>query len=140
VKHIDTGHQLEQFSGHVWHAADAGRTEADPPWVGLCVADELGNILGRECRVDHQHERHGHEPGDRRNVTCERKGEPAIQGRVDRVDRSNEQYRVSVGRRTDDRLRGQVRAGARFVLNDDLLTQAFRQPRRQAWLACGTGS
>jgi hypothetical protein len=45
MKHIDAGHQLKQFSCHVRHAADAGRTEADLPGIGLCVADELGNII-----------------------------------------------------------------------------------------------
>ena len=50
--------------------------------------------------------------------------------RVDDGGRAEEQQRVAVGRRIGHRLDGKAAAGARPVLDDDLLAEPLRQPRR----------
>src|SRR5205814_8366389 len=46
------------------------------------------------------------------------------------VRRGNQQQRIAVGRRRDDRLRRDIAAGTRSVLYDDLLADALRQRLR----------
>jgi hypothetical protein len=45
---------------------------------------------------------------------------------IDRVDRSDEEQRVAIGRRTHHRLRSKVAGRARPVLDDKWLAQALR--------------
>src|SRR5262249_11941349 len=46
---------------------------------------------------------------------------------IDRVDRSHEEERIAIGRRTHDRLRSNVAGGTRPVLDDERLPKPLRQ-------------
>src|SRR5207237_8611652 len=54
--------------------------------------------------------------------------ELAIEHRLDRVTRSDQQERIAVGRRTHDRLGADIAAGAWPVLDDKWLAEPLRQP------------
>src|ERR1041384_7452547 len=47
---------------------------------------------------------------------------------IDRIRRHDLQQRVAIGRRLGDHLGADVAAGARAILDDELLAEALRQP------------
>ena len=65
---------------------------------------------------------------DRFNITNEIEIKLGIERRVDSVRRRDEKECVAVGGRPHDRLRGDIAAGARPVLDNELLTERLRQP------------
>ena len=65
---------------------------------------------------------------DRRDVADEIEIELVVERRVDRVRRADQEERVAIRGRTHDRLGGDIAAGARPVLDDELLAEPLRQP------------
>ena len=96
--------------------------------IGLGIADELRNRLGRQHGIDRHDERHALDAGDRRDIAHENKIEVVVERRVDRRRRADEEKRVTVGGRMGDRIGADVGAGARPVLDNELLAEALRQP------------
>jgi len=71
MNHVDAGHHLEQFAGHVGRRAVAGGRHVEFAGVGLGVGDEFGNGLGRN-RWIHLHDvRKTDETSNRRDVVDE---------------------------------------------------------------------
>ena len=68
--------------------------------------------------------------GDRREVAQKIETELVVERRVDRVVGADHQQRVAVGRRARDRLGRDVAAGARLVLDDELLGELLGQRLR----------
>ena len=71
---------------------------------------------------------HAADARDRRDVADEIEIELVVERRVDRVRRSDQEERVAVRRRAHDRLGADIAAGARPVLDDELLAEPLRQP------------
>jgi len=71
---------------------------------------------------------HDHNAGDRRDVADEIEVELVIERRVERVRRNGHEERIAIRCRTHDRLRGDITAGARPVLDDELLAEPLREP------------
>ena len=109
-------------------AADAGRRHIDLAGIGLGIGDELGTRLGRKRRIDHHDERRTGDACDRRDVADEIEIEIVVERRIDGVRRRGHKKRVAVRRRPHDRLGGEICAGARPVLDDELLAEPLRQP------------
>jgi hypothetical protein len=65
---------------------------------------------------------------DRSNVAMEIEFEILIERRVPGVGRSSEEQRVAVRRRSHHRFRREIAAGARPILDDERLTETFREP------------
>ena len=63
---------------------------------------------------------------DRRDVADEIEIELVVERRVDRVRRAGHEKRVSVRRRTHDRLGGDIGTSTRPVLDDELLAEPLR--------------
>src|SRR5262249_33712566 len=63
-----------------------------------------------------------------RDVADEIEIELVVERRVDRVESTDQEQRVAVGRGTHDRLSGDIAAGARTVLDDERLTEPLREP------------
>jgi hypothetical protein len=77
----------------------------------------------------HLHEvGHAQQPRDRRNVANEVETELVVQRCIGRVGNGDRKQRVPVWRGTNDRFGGNVAAGARPVLHDELLAKPLRQP------------
>ena len=106
----------------------AGRRHVDLARIGLGVGDELGNRLGRNRWIHHHDVGHADDARDRRDVADEIEIELVVERRIDRVRRADQEKRVAVGRRAHDRLGGDIAAGARPVLDDELLAEPLRQP------------
>jgi hypothetical protein len=128
MEHVDAGHHLEQLAEHVERTAVATRCKAELARIGLGIGDELQNRLGRNRRVHLQDVGHADHAGNRCDVANEIEIELFVQRRVDRVGREDDEEGVSVGRRTHHRLGGDIAGGARSILDDEWLTEPFRQP------------
>ena len=106
------------------------RRPVDLAWIGLGIGDELGNRLGRHRRIDLHHVRHPHDARNRGRIPQEVEGKLRIERRVDGVRRVDQEQRVAVGGRMNHRLGTDVVAGARLVLDEELLAQSLREPLR----------
>ena len=128
VHHVDPGHHLEHLGGDVVGVAGAGRGVIDLARVGLGVGDELGNRLGRKRRRD-EHARGARARGrDRHDVADEVEVQLVVERRIDGVAGVDQQQRVAIGRRRDDRLGAEIAAGAALVLDDEGLAEPLGQP------------
>jgi hypothetical protein len=87
----------------------------------------FGNAVDRHCRIDDDHIGKTNERSDRRSIPDEIEIELGEQRDIGRVRGCGKQQRVAVGCSVDDRLGGDIRAGAAF--DDKLLTKALRKPR-----------
>jgi hypothetical protein len=88
----------------------------------------LRNSFGRHRRIYHHDVGKADDASDRRDVANEIEIKLLIQRGVDRVTRSHREQRIAVGRRANDRLGGDIAAGTRPILDDEWLTESFRQP------------
>ena len=131
VHQIDAGHHLEQLAGHMQRRADAARAHVDLARIGLGVGDELRNGLRRQLRIHHHHLRDANDAGDRFRVTQEIEIEMLIKRGVDGVCAGDQKQRVAVCRRLHHRLGRDVGAGARPIIDDELLAEPLRQPFRR---------
>ena len=87
-----------------------------------------GTRLGRNRRIYHHDVGAADDARDRRDVADEIEIELVVERRVDRVRRTDQEQRVAVRGRAHDRLGGDIAAGARPVLDDELLAEPLRQP------------
>src|SRR5947207_1582176 len=110
------------------HRSHAARRHADLAWITFGISDELRDRPGRNRRVHHHNVGLAADGRDRRDVAYEIEIEVVVKRRVPRVSRSNLQQRVAVRWRAHDRFGTKIAAGARPVLDDKRLTEAFRQP------------
>src|SRR5438874_10565966 len=79
---------------------------------------------------------------DRRYITYEIEIEVVKKRRVDGVRRARQQKRIAVRAGTRDRLGGEIAAGTRPGLDDELLAKSLRQPLRHQTredVICATG-
>src|SRR5262245_5935110 len=109
-------------------AAIAARAHADLAGIGLGMGDELGNRRDRK-RWIHLHDMwHAVDARNRRNITNEVVVESFEQCCIDCCGSTDHEERIAVCRRTHDRLYTDIATTARTVLDDELLTEAPRQP------------
>jgi hypothetical protein len=78
--------------------------------------------------MHHHGARFAGEERDRRDVVHEVELEISVEGCVDQIRPRDEQERIAVRGRVHDRLGCDVGAGTCAVLDDELLTEPFRQP------------
>src|SRR5262250_997153 len=125
---INAGHHLEQLTGNVSRAPIAAGTLAVLDGIILRVGDELGNSCDRK-RWIHLHDmRHTDDARNRRNITNEVVVEFFEQRCIDCCGSTDHEERIAVCRRTHDRLYTDIATTTRTVLDDELLTEALRQP------------
>src|SRR5712691_10103108 len=109
-------------------ASVAARAHADLAWIGLGIGDELGNGRDRKRWV-HLHDMgHADDARDRCGVTDKIVVELFKQRCVDRGSSADHEECVAVRGCAHDRLNTDIAAAARTVLNEELLSEAFRQP------------
>ncbi len=108
--------------------AGARRRHVEFAGIGLGIGDELGNRLGRNRRVHHHDVGTSEDARDRRDVADKIEIELVVKRRVGRVDNTAQEERVSVGRRTYDRLGADIAAATRPVVDHKLLAEPLRQP------------
>ena len=96
--------------------------------IGLGIGDELGNRLGRNRWIDHHDVGEAEDASDRRDVADKIEIELVVERRVDRVRRTDQKERIAIRRRAHDRLGADIAAGARPVLDNELLAEPLRQP------------
>src|SRR5262249_44883158 len=109
-------------------APNAARAHADLAGIGLGMGDELENRRDRK-RWIHLHDMwHAVDARNRRNITNEVVVEFFEQCCIDCCGSTDHEERIAVCRRTPDRLYTDIATAARTVLDDELLTEALRQP------------
>ena len=109
-------------------AAGAAGGHVDLACIGLGVGDELWDALGRQRRIHHHDHRDPNEAAYRDHVAQEIVIDVLVKRRVDGVRRIDKEQRVAVRRRAHDRFGRDIGAGARPVLDDELLTEPLREP------------
>src|SRR5262249_18290131 len=92
------------------------------------ISDELGDGLSWNRWIHHHEVGGDNNAGDRGEVADEIEFELLIKLRVLRVRRMDEEGLIAIRSRTPDGLRGDISAGARRVLDDELLAEPLRQP------------
>jgi hypothetical protein len=117
MNHVYSGHHLEQFAGDVGGGSNAARRKIDHAWMGLGIGNELGDRFGGKHWFDQHDKRPAHDSRDWRYVADEVEIELFIERRVDRVRRIDQQERIAVRRCPHDRLRANIGATARTVLD-----------------------
>src|SRR5215831_127253 len=112
----------------MWSAPNATRCHIDLARVGLGIIDELRHRLGWNRGMSRHDVDCTQQACDRFNITNEIEIKLGIERCVDSVRRRDEKERVAVGGRPYDRLRADIAAGTRPVLDNELLTEPLRQP------------
>src|ERR1035437_10775433 len=112
---------LEGGGGVGGRPADAARAVGKLARIRLGIGDERWKRLGRH-RWMYQHDKGAaDEARDRRDVANAVKIEIVVKRRLDGVRRTDQEERVAVRRRTNDRLGRDIAACARPVLDDEWL-------------------
>jgi hypothetical protein len=109
-------------------APDAGRCHVDLVGIRLGIGDEFRNCPRGKSRIDDHDEWRSVDARDWHDVAEEVEMEVRVKRRIDCICRSRQEQCVTVGGRIHDGLSGYGAAGARTVLNDELLTKPLRQP------------
>src|SRR5215471_15312803 len=112
----------------MWSAPNATRCQIDLAWIYLGISNELRNRLGWNRGMNRHDVSRAQQARDRFNITNEIEIKLGIERRVDSVRRRDEKECVAVGGRPYDRLRADIAAGARPVLDHELLAEPLRQP------------
>src|SRR5215831_10371717 len=112
----------------MWSAPNATRCHIDLARIGLGIIDELRNRLGWNRGMNHHDVDRAQQACDRVNITNEIEIKLGIERRVNRVRRRDEKECVAVGGRPYDRLRAEIAAATRSVLDHEWLAKALRQP------------
>src|SRR5262249_56016442 len=92
---------------------------------------ELGTGCGRKGWVDRPRGRLAADTCNRRDVANEIERELVIERGVDRMRAGDQEERVAVRRRPDDRLGADRAAGSGAVVDHERLAEPFLQPLRQ---------
>src|SRR6516165_2159555 len=109
-------------------SSDTSRCHVELAGIGLGVGDKLRNRLDRYRWIHLHNEGLTMKARDWRDVVDQIEIELVVERGVDRVDRSGDKERVSIRRRTHDRLGADIARRARPILDDKLLPEALRQP------------
>ncbi len=128
VNHFGTGDHLEQFAGQMGHVPIPSRGHIDLVWIGFGMGDEFRNGCGRNRWMDHHHQGRAGNARDRHDVAREIEGKIAVERRIDRIRGADDKERVSVGGRIDDALSADITVGAGPVIDEEGLSQPFREP------------
>ena len=143
MRHLDAGHRLEQFGRDMRGAAEPGRAVEQFARLRLGVGDEFRDRFHRQ-RIGHRKQvRHPRDDDDRRDVLGLVVGHVLEHELVDGVGaRRADHEGVAVGLGLRDEVGGDVAAGAGLVLDDELLTEFFRDfggddPRQHVGGAAG---
>ena len=107
---------------------DAGRGKAELARIGLGVGDQFRNGFYGNGGIDLDDVWHAHHAGNRRGVADEIEAEMRVKRGIGRDRRRHHEQRITVRRRLHDRFGAEIAAGARPVLDDELLTEPLRQP------------
>jgi hypothetical protein len=124
---IEAGHKLEQFTGDVLRAADAGRCHIDLAGIGFGILDEFRHRLGRKVRQNFHDQRNAEYSGNRRDIAHEVERKIGKQRGIDRVLRIDQKQRVAIRRRAHDQLGRDIAGRARTHLDDKLLSEMLRK-------------
>src|SRR5262249_36813079 len=119
---------LQKLTGHMGRAADARRCKGERSWIAFCVCDQVWNRLSRNRGVYRQDRSGAADARDRGHVADEIEIELLVERRIDRAARTDHEERVAVRRCLHHRLGADVAAGARPVVDEELLTKTLRQP------------
>jgi len=92
------------------------------------MGDELGNSLGRKRWIHRHDERSAHSARDRSDVADEIEVRFVDEHGVDDIYSADREKCIPVGGRTHHRLRTDIVATARPVLDDELLTEPLGKP------------
>src|SRR6516162_3140551 len=109
-------------------SADPGGHHVDLARIGIRVGDEFGNSFGRNRWMYRYDVGLPVNAGDRRDVADEIETKLVIERGVDGIPTADHEQRVSVCGRAHDGLGADIAAAARSVVDDELLTEPFRQP------------
>ena len=106
--------------------AGAGRAEIDLAGIGFRISNKFGDGLGRKRRIDHQRIRRVADQADRREILARVVADILVERGADRQRAGIAQHqRVAVGFAFGDRLGADRAAGARTVVDHDLLAKQF---------------
>ncbi|MGY4423803.1 hypothetical protein ACVWY2_006252 [Bradyrhizobium sp. JR6.1] len=98
------------------------------PGLAFTILDELGDVLRRHVLVDGHHVRHAVEGSHRRDIAHEIELQIRVERGVDVVRRIDQQHGVAVRLGVDRSFGADIVAGARLVLDHELLAELLRQP------------
>src|SRR5256884_3631121 len=99
---------------------DAARRHADLARIGLGIGDELGDRFGWNRWMDYHDLGKADDARDGRDVADKIEIELFVEGRIDRVCRSDQEKRVAIRGRTHDSLGADIAPSARPILDDKL--------------------
>jgi hypothetical protein len=123
VHYVDTGNPLEQLTGHMRGGPNTARRDIELAGIGLGISDERGNRFRWNREICHHGFGHASDACDRGDVTVEIETKLFIQRSVDRVCRSDQEDRVAIWGRTNDRLGSDILATARSVIDHEWLAK-----------------
>src|SRR5262245_27276820 len=103
------------------------RRHANLARISLGVGDELGNCFHWYRWMDLHDKRRTGDAGDSCNIADEIETKLIVEGRVDRVAGEDQKKRIAVRLRPHDRLRADIAARARSIVDDELLAQPLRE-------------
>ena len=126
--HLHAGHHHEHLTRQMHRGAVAGRRHVHLAGIGFHISDKFGDSLGRHILRHRHHVGGAVESRDRRDILNEVERQLRIERGVDVIGRVHQQDRVAIRLSLGDRVRADVVARARLVLNDELLACALRQP------------
>src|SRR5262249_41669588 len=127
MHHVDTGHRLEQLAGHMGGGSNTTRRDIELAGIGLGISDELRNCFCWHQEIRHHKLGHACDGCDRRDVTVEIETKPFVHRSVDRVCPSDQEDRVAIRVRTNDRLGSDILATAGSVIDHEWLAESLRQ-------------
>ena len=125
MHHVDAGHHLEQLADNMASTPNAARRHIDLARICLRIGDELWNSFGRHRRMHHHDVGVAADGCDRGDVAEEIEVELIVERRVDRVEATDQEQRVTVRRRFHDRLGTDIAGGTRPVFDDEWLAEPF---------------
>ena len=129
VHQLGAGHGLEHLGREMRRGAGTGRRVVEAGWLRLGVVDELLDVLHRQRRMHHQHQRDRGDLGDRREI-LDRVVGLLLQAGVDREGDGRDQQRVAVRRGLGGGAGADGAAAARAIVDDDGLAPAVGEALR----------
>jgi hypothetical protein len=125
VQDVGAGHRIHQLAGELLRVADAGGGKRELATMGARIGNELGGGPHRRIGRDHHHARHHAHERDRSELAQRVVAHLVpVEMLVDRdLARGRHQQREAVRRRLGNRSRGDHRARAGAVLDDDGLPE-----------------
>src|SRR6516225_8145486 len=103
--------------------SNTARRHIELAGIGLGISDELGNRFCWNREIRHHELGHASDACDRRDVTVEIETKLLVQRRVDRVCPSDQEDRVAIWGRTNDRFGSDILATAGSVIDHEWLAE-----------------